>query len=139
MRMSGTDATHSFVDSNVVLYLLSEDDTKANLAESLLLRRPTISVQVLNEVASVCSRKLRMPWIDVGQFLEPIRGLCRVVPISVDTHDLGRKLAERHGLSFYDACIVASASIDGCEYLYTEDMHDGLRVEGGPVLRNPFV
>ena len=42
--MSGTDATHSFVDSNVVLYLLSEDDTKANLAESLLLRRPTISV-----------------------------------------------------------------------------------------------
>ena len=79
-----------------------------------------------------------MPWIDVGQFLEPIRSLCRVVPISVDTHDLGRKLAERHGLSFYDACIVASASIEGCEYLYTEDMHDGLRVEGGPVLKNPF-
>ncbi|WP_071332603.1 PIN domain-containing protein [Burkholderia contaminans] len=136
--MSGIDATKSFVDSNVVLYLLSEDETKADRVESLLLRRPTISVQVLNEVASVCSRKLRMPWIDVGQFLEPIRSLCRVVPISVDTHDLGRKLAERHGLSFYDACIVASASIEGCEYLYTEDMHDGLCVEGGPVLKNPF-
>jgi len=136
--MSGTDATKSFVDSNVVLYLLSGDETKANRAESLLLRRPTISVQVLNEVASVCSRKLQMPWIEVGQFLEPIRSLCRVVPISVDTHDLGRKLAERHGLSFYDACIVASASIEGCEYLYTEDMHDGLCVEGGPVLKNPF-
>ena len=136
--MSGIEPAKSFVDSNVVLYLLSEDETKANRAEALFLRRPTISVQVLNEVASVCSRKLRMPWSDIGQFLEPIRSLCQVVPITVDTHDLARRLAERHGFSFYDACIVATASTEGCEYLYTEDMHDGLRVEGGPVLRNPF-
>ncbi|MBN3835097.1 PIN domain-containing protein [Burkholderia sp. Ac-20344] len=136
--MSAAEPAKSFVDSSVVLYLLSEDETKANLAEALLLRRPTISVQVLNEVASVCSRKLRMSWSGVGQFLEPIRSLCHVVPITVDTHDLGRRLAERHGLSFYDACIVATASIEGCEYLYTEDMHDGLRVDGGPVLKHPF-
>ncbi|RQR50527.1 PIN domain-containing protein [Burkholderia sp. Bp9140] len=136
--MSGIESAKSFVDSNVVPYLLSEDETKANRAEALFLRRPTISVQVLNEVASVCSRKLRMPWREVGQFLEPVRRLCHVVPITVDIHDLARRLAERHGLSFHDACIVATASIDGCEYLYTEDMHDGLRVAGGPVLRNPF-
>ncbi|MCA8095181.1 PIN domain-containing protein [Burkholderia anthina] len=136
--MSRIESGKSFVDSNVVLYLLSGDETKANLAEALFLRRPTISVQVLNEVASVCSRKLRMPWQDVGQFLEPIRSLCRVVPITVEAHDLARRLAEWHRLSFYDACIVATASIEGCEYLYTEDMHDGLRVEGGPALRNPF-
>ncbi|WP_321795530.1 PIN domain-containing protein [Burkholderia sp. BCC1988] len=136
--MSGIESAKSFVDSNVVLSLLSEDETRANRAEALFLRRPTISVQVLNEVASVCSRKLRMPWREVGQFLEPIRSLCHVVPITVDTHDLARRLAERHRLSFYDACIVAAASIEGCEYLYTEDMHDGLSVEGGPELRNPF-
>ncbi|WP_321805618.1 PIN domain-containing protein [Burkholderia sp. BCC1993] len=136
--MSGIESAKSFVDSNVVLYLLSGDESKANRAEVLFLRQPVISVQVLNEVASICSRKLRMPWSDVGEFLEPIKRLCRVVPITVDAHDLARRLAERHRLSFYDACIVATASIEGCEYLYTEDMHDGLRVEGGPELRNPF-
>ncbi|MPV66747.1 PIN domain-containing protein [Burkholderia sp. BE17] len=136
--MSGIESAKSFVDSNVVLYLLSGDETKANRAEALFLRRPTVSVQVLNEVASVCSRKLRTPWSDVAQFLEPIRSLCHVVPVTIDTHDLARRLAERHGLSFYDACIVAAASLEGCEYLYTEDMRDGLRVDGGPVLRNPF-
>ncbi|MPV59584.1 VapC toxin family PIN domain ribonuclease [Burkholderia sp. HI2761] len=136
--MSRIETEKSFVDSNVVLYLLSEDETKANRAEALFLRRPTISVQVLNEVASICNRKLRMPWREVGKFLEPIRSLCHVVPLTVDAHDLARRLAERYRLSFDDACIVATASIEGCEYLYTEDMHDGLQVDGGPVLRNPF-
>ncbi|MGN7980484.1 PIN domain-containing protein [Burkholderia sp. 22313] len=136
--MSRINAEKSFVDSNVVLYLLSEDETKANRVEALFLRRPTISVQVLNEVASVCNRKLRMPWREVGKFLEPIRSLCDIVPLTVDAHGLARRLAEWHRLSFHDACIVATASIEGCEYLYTEDMHDGLRVDGGPVLRNPF-
>ncbi|RQS23383.1 PIN domain-containing protein [Burkholderia sp. Bp8998] len=136
--MSRIESEKSFVDSNVVLCLLSEDETKANRAEALFLQRPTISVQVLNEVASVCSRKLQMPWREVGNFLEPIRSLCQIVPITVDVHDRARRLAEWHRLSFYDACIVATASIEGCEYLYTEDMHDGLQVDGGPVLRNPF-
>ncbi|WP_281426101.1 hypothetical protein [Burkholderia catarinensis] len=39
---------------------------------------------------------------------------------------------------FYDACIVAVASIEGSDYLYTEDMHGGLRVDDGPMLQNPF-
>ncbi|KVD37304.1 pilus assembly protein [Burkholderia sp. ABCPW 11] len=136
--MSRIETEKSFVDSNVVLYLLFDDETKANRAEALFLRRPTISVQVLNEIASVCNRKLRMPWREVGEFLEPIRRLCHVVPLTVDAHDLARRLAEWHRLSFYDACIVATASIEGGEYLYTEAMYGGLQVEGGPVLRNPF-
>lgn len=57
--MRATKFKH-FMDSNVVLYLLSEDSTKADKAESLLKAGPVISVQVLNEVTHVCRRKLTM-------------------------------------------------------------------------------
>lgn len=137
--MSAADKTKVFVDSNVVLYLLSGNAAKADRAEALLRRRPTISVQVLNEVTNVCVRKLGMAWREVGQFLELVRQFCVVVPLTVEMHDLARRIAERYGLAFYDACIVAAASIEGCDALYTEDMHHGLIIEDSLTLRNPFV
>jgi len=128
-----------FLDSNVVLYLLSADSAKADRAEALLRARPVISVQVLNEVTHVCVRKLGMAWDEVGQFLELVKSLCRVASLTVDAHDLARRIAARHGLAFYDACIVACASLEGCRTLYSEDMHHGLSFEGKLLLQNPFL
>ncbi|WP_235578242.1 PIN domain-containing protein [Pseudorhodoferax sp. Leaf267] len=128
----------AFLDSNVVLYLLSGDAAKADRAEALLLARPMISVQVLNEVTQTCLRKRAMPWTEISRFLELVRHFCEVVPLTVEVHDQARHLAERYRLSFYDACIVAAATLANCEVLYSEDMHHGLVIHGGPVLRNPF-
>jgi predicted nucleic acid-binding protein len=144
--MSGTKDTPSrssyrasiFLDSNVVLYLLSGDAVKADRAEALLARKPFISVQVLNEVTHVCLRKLKMSWGELLPLLEALQTLCRIAPVSVQVHELARQLAQRYSLAFYDACIVAAASIQGCDTLYSEDMQDGLIVEGGLLLKNPF-
>ena len=136
--MGAAEKTKVFLDSNVVLYLLSGDAVKADRAEVLLRLRPTISVQVLNEVANVCVRKLGMAWQEVGQFLELVRQFCVVAPLTVEMHDVARRIAERYELAFYDACIVAAASTEGCHALYTEDMHHGLIVEDSLTLRNPF-
>ncbi|SHG70380.1 PIN domain-containing protein [Pollutimonas bauzanensis] len=127
-----------FVDSNVVLYLLSADASKADRSEELLKQRPTISVQVLNEVASTCVRKLHMAWSEVSEFLGVVKSLCKVVPLTVEIHDLARRFAERYGLGFYDACIVATAILERCRTLYTEDMHHGLLIEDSLTLRNPY-
>lgn len=128
-----------FLDSNVVLYLLSEDAAKADSAEALLRRSPVISVQVLNEVTSVCRRKLSMSWEEIGQFLELVRSFCKVVPLTVEIHDRARHIAQRHQLSFYDACIVSAAVTAGCQTLYSEDMSHGQILEDSLTLRNPFV
>lgn len=138
MRMSEADGKRIFLDSNVLLYLLSDDTAKADRAEALLQLHPTISVQVLNEVANVCVRKLGMPWSEIGQFLELIKHFCSVVPLTVEIHDLARRMAERHRLAFYDACVVAVASVEGCQLLYSEDMHHGLVIEDSLRLQNPF-
>lgn len=128
-----------FLDSNVVLYLLSEDSAKADSAEALLKTNPVISVQVLNEVTAVCRRKLTMSWQDIGNFLELVRGFCDVVPLTLEVHDRARYVAERHQLSFYDACIVAAATTAGCPTLYSEDMNHGQILEDSLTIRNPFV
>ncbi len=127
-----------FLDSNVVLYLLSGDSAKADKVENLLVGGPVISVQVLNEVTHVCRRKLRMNWDEITQFLELIRKFCKVVPLTEAVHDSARLIAERHKLSFYDACIVAAAAETGCQVLYSEDMNHGQRLEDGLSLQNPF-
>ena len=77
--MSGTEA---FFDTNVLLYLLSGDASKADRAENLVAAGGVISVQVLNEFASVASRKLGMSWAEIREVLETVRAVCRVEPIS---------------------------------------------------------
>ncbi len=127
-----------FFDSNVLLYLVSNDIAKAGRAETLLAGGGTISVQVLNEISNVAMRKHGMTWSQVDTLLEPVRALCRIEPLTEDTYDLGRQLAARYGLSVYDSMIVASALLAGADTLYSEDMHDGLLVEDRLRIRNPF-
>jgi predicted nucleic acid-binding protein len=129
----------SFFDSNVVLYLASSDTAKADRAEAMLREGGTISVQVLNEVASVASRKLGFSWPQIVMFLADLRSLVGIVPLTVETHEGGLWLSERYRLSFYDASIVSAALIAGCEILWSEDMQHGLTIDGRLTLRNPFV
>ncbi|MBK9657697.1 MAG: PIN domain-containing protein [Rhodanobacteraceae bacterium] len=131
----GADA---FIDSNVVIYLLGNDLEKANRAESLIQAGAICSVQVLNEVANVMRRKLAMNWSDVREVLGLLKQLCKVKSLTVETHQKGIDLAERFSLSMYDAMIVASALLAGCATLWSEDMHDGLVVDGQLHIRNPF-
>ncbi|CAM3861311.1 putative nucleic acid-binding protein [Kerstersia gyiorum] len=129
----------SFLDSNVVLYLLSGDASKADRAEALLKTSPLISVQVLNEVTHVCVRKLKMSWDEIRQFLELVRSFCKVVPLTEKIHDRARWIAEHHQLSFYDSCIVAAAAGSSCLTLYSEDMNHGQTFEENVTIQNPFI
>jgi predicted nucleic acid-binding protein len=133
--MSGADV---FFDTNVVLYLLSADPAKANRAEELLAIGGVISVQVLNEFAAVASRKLGMAWAEIREVLAQVRVVCPVEPISADTHERALQVAERYGLSFYDASIVAAALLAGCTTLYSEDLQGGQVIERQLTIRNPF-
>jgi predicted nucleic acid-binding protein len=131
------NASEAFLDTNVLLYLLSSDAAKADRAEALAAAGGVISVQVLNEFVSVASRKLRMSMSEIREVLSAIRAVCTVEPVSIETHDLGLDLAQRFGLSIYDALIVAAALLAKCRIVYSEDLQDGQIIEGLTV-RNPF-
>ena len=126
-----------FADTNVVLSLL-DDGPKAGRAEAILGQGPRISVQVLNEALVNCRRKAGLGWEETGAFLAGIQALCPVEDLTLQTHQVGRALAERYGFSIYDAMIVAAALIAGCTVLWSEDMQDGLLVEDRLRIVNPF-
>jgi predicted nucleic acid-binding protein len=132
-------AEKTFFDTNVLLYLLSADSIKADRAENIIARGGIISVQVLNEFASVASRKHRLTYPEIREVLDTLRAVCKVEPLTVDTHERGLAIAERYGFSLYDSLIVAAALKAGCTSLYSEDLQDGQIVEDGLTIRNPFV
>jgi predicted nucleic acid-binding protein len=127
-----------FFDTNVLLYLVSQDAKKADRAEALVRQGGAISVQVLNEAANVARRKMGMDWRQTREFLGSLRGLLTVAPLTLETHALGLDFAERYTLSTYDATIAAAATLLGCARLWSQDMQDGMRI--GETLRvaNPF-
>ena len=127
-----------FVDTNVLLYLLSDDAAKAERAEALLSARIVVSVQVLNEFANVARRKLQLPWPEVEQALIDIRRFASVQALMLATHDRGLALAKRYQLSVYDAMIAAAALEAGCTTLASEDFSTGQRFENRLTVRNPF-
>ena len=128
----------SFFDTNILIYLASGDASKADRAEATIAGGGSISVQVLNELANVARRKMQMSWDDAHAFLNMLRGVLTVHPITVETHDAGLRLAERYGLSIYDSMIVASALGAGCDTLWSEDMQHGMKLDEGLRIANPF-
>jgi predicted nucleic acid-binding protein len=128
-----------FFDTNLLVYAIGQQDARTPTAEALLARGGLISVQVLNELAAVAHRKLRMSWPDVMEALEAIRILCpNPVPITVEMHDAALRLAGQYGFHIYDALIVAAALEADCATLYTEDLQSGQVIDGRLTILNPF-
>ena len=130
-------ADKPFLDTNILLYLLSDQTAKADKAEQLLEAGGTVSVQVLNEFATVARRKAKLGWSEVQEALAAIRAACRVVPLTVELHEEGLKVAERYEFSLYDSMIVAAATTTGCDTIYSEDLQDG-QIIGHTRVLNPF-
>ncbi len=128
----------TFLDTNVLLYLLSGDEAKADRAEEVIAGGGIISVPVLNEFASVATRKLRMSWEEIREILWWVRAICPVEAITVESHDRGLQIAQRYGLSIYDSMIIASALMAGCAAVYSEDMQHGQVFDDQLTILNPF-
>ncbi len=131
-----------FFDTNILVYAHSQDPRNA-VARALLRQEGVISVQCLNEFVNVARRKLCMTWDEVQESLDFIHTCCpTILALSVPLHEHACHIAARFRLSIYDSLIVAAAFEAKCDILYSEDMQDGLVMEGpdGHLLRivNPF-
>jgi predicted nucleic acid-binding protein len=127
-----------FLDSNVLVYAFTEDPRTVT-ARALLARGCTISIQGLNEFTTIARRKLGKSWDEIHDALAVIRNLCPTIfLIDLDTHKTGLRLAERHGFAFFDALMIAAALRAGSTTLWSQDMQDGLLVDGKLRIANPF-
>ncbi len=128
-----------FFDTNVLLYLLSGDNVRADRAESIISNGGVISVPVLNEFASVASRKLNMSYSEIRETLKTILEVCIIQPLTLEIHELGLVIAEKYGFSLYDSMIVSAALQSDCTVLFSEDMQHGQKIDSKMVITNPFL
>ncbi len=127
-----------FLDTNVLVYAVTNDPRSAR-ALSVMGAGGVISAQVLNEFTNVLRRKFQRSWADIEVALGYLHNvLDPALPLTVETHAAAVELARDHGLSFYDALIVASAKMAGCATLLSEDMQHGRAFDGVTIL-NPFL
>ncbi len=129
----------AFFDTNILIYSLGAD-IKAVRAQELLNDGGMISVQSLNEFASVTRRKLRYDWPEIRLGITALRILCpKVIPLTEAIHTDGLRIAERYKLQIYDSMIAAAALSAGCDRLWSEDLQHGLTIDGRLDVANPFL
>ena len=127
-----------FLDSNVVLYALGDDERKRAIACALLARQPTISTQVINECSHVLRRKQQFAPADVARIMEDVAQVARVVDVGMPQIRHAWEIAARYRYGHYDSLIVATAISAGCLILYTEDMRHGQSIDRRMTLIDPF-
>jgi predicted nucleic acid-binding protein len=131
-------SVRTFLDTNICIYALNEEPPKSRIAFAALANQAVISVQVLNEYTNVARRKLRLPWTEIADDLAILRAAVATIrPLELSTHTLGRDVAERHQLQLYDSLLLASALEAGCKHFFSEDMQNGMVIDGLRIV-NPF-
>lgn len=119
-----------FVDTNVLLYATDTADPEkqrraaAWRAELWRSRLGRTSYQVLQEFYAQAMRKNPKRSLEARA---EVRDLFAWEPIATDEAviEAAWGFQERFSLSFWDALIVAAASIQGCGFLLTEDLSHG--------------
>ena len=131
-------------DTNILVYAQQDGKSEPRHGRALsLIYEATlidscIPVQVLGEFLNVCVRKLRIAPADVIDQIDEYADVFECP--QTEREDLARAahLADLHNLQFFDALIVTVSSRAGATILLSEDMHDGLEIDGLRIV-NPFV
>lgn len=128
-----------FFDTNVLIYAIAEHDPRSARAEALLAKGGTISIQGLNEFASVARRKFGMQWSEIAEALDAILILCpSPISITLEIHRRAMEIAQNYRYGIYDAMMAAAALQAKCRTLYSEDLQDGQVIEEKLAIKNPF-
>ena len=133
-----------FVDTNVLVYArdASEPERQPVAARWLdaLWRAQAgrLSTQVLHEYYVTVTGKLR-PGLPVEEARRDVRSLraWMPIPLGADLIERAWSLQDRVSINFWDALIVAAAHAASCTVLLSEDMQDGMRLDGLRVV-DPF-
>ena len=132
----------SFFDTNVLVYSDDGDapskQTRALelIAEHRRNRSGVVSTQVIQEYFVATTKKLGVS-APVARRKAELFGRFELVPIGLDDILGAIDLHRLHQLSFWDGLIIRAALASGCTRLYSEDLHDGWRLDGLMVI-NPF-
>lgn len=128
-----------FIDTSVVLYAISNSDTKSEKAQHLLSFNPTISTQVIAESINVMLKKFKLGKQEAFEKALDIITVCNLAIIKESTIKLAFEVSIKYQFSYWDSLIVAVALEQDCETLYSEDMSHDILINEKLKIVNPFL
>jgi predicted nucleic acid-binding protein len=128
-----------FIDTNIVIYALTDASAKGTIALNLLESKPCISTQVVAESINVCLRKFKFTKEDTYARADKLIYLSELFVITQSTLKEAFQLSLDYQFSFWDSLIVASALENNCSILYSEDLQHNQLIDGKLRIQNPFI
>jgi predicted nucleic acid-binding protein len=131
----------AFIDTNIFIYLYADAERdKQKISRTVVdqAHECVTSTQILNEISNVMIKKWHMPRETVQSVHNDIQQIGTLVYITEDTIRKAVDLHFRHGFSYYDCLMLASALDSDCAVIYTEDMNNGQIIDDRLKIVNPF-
>ncbi len=131
----------AFIDSDIILYLYSKSEIeKRKKCETLFENSDVIiSIQVINEVANILYKKLKLDWDDIKSAILELFEKFSVQTIHSSTIQEACDIALKYKYSYYDSLILATALENQCNIIYIEDMHHNQLIENKLNIQNPLL
>lgn len=136
-------AAKVFIDSNTFLYTFDEFEIHKGLVAQNWLNQladhdqGVTNLQVLNEVASVSTRKPSRFGNDAPFFRIDAFSIFGSSPITFATALSARHYHVEFSYSWWDCLLLASAVELGCTHFLSEDLQDGQRIDTLTII-DPF-
>ena len=137
--MSGNPAI--FIDTNIWLYAFLDtgETEKSSRARALFQQvEPMLSVQVVNEICVNLIKKADFSEEQITRLIESFYEKYPIVEMDESILLSASQLRQEYSFSFWDSMVVACALAANAEFLYSEDMQDGLTVCGTLQIINPL-
>ncbi|MCL2374169.1 MAG: PIN domain-containing protein [Treponema sp.] len=121
----------AFLDTNILVYLFSEDEHEKSKACSTVLTEYLCitSTQAINELCNVFTKKWNLPIIGIKEAVREIEGVCNIQRIDMAVISRALDIHNMYGYSYYDCLMLSCAISNGCKYILSEDMQDGQKID----------
>ena len=130
------------IDTNILVYaFIRDEDRRHKIASDLMIRAAVVDAivpaQVLGEFSNVIRRKFPHYIEAAAEQVSLLSATFVIVPTTDLEVRRGVRWAIRHQLQTWDSIIWQASALAGADYLFSEDMQDGLSIDGLTVI-DPF-
>ncbi len=132
--------TKIFLDTNLLIYLYSEDEPekRRTVLNLIIENEAIISTQVVNELSNVLYKKFKLNSDKVLEVIEEIQRNVYISDVNMETIKYAHFIKNKYKYSYFDSLMISSALENKCDILFTEDMQNNQLIENVLKLKNPF-
>ena len=131
------------LDTNILVYAITDDDARqrhvaaCDLLDRIAHLRAIVPLQVVGEFLNVCKKRKQISYTAAIERGDKILQIYRCIGTTKPDYLRAAITSHRYRLQYFDALIVIVALRAGATVLFSEDMQDGVQVEGLTIV-DPF-